>query len=140
MSGEAPCPWPVPYGVRKRFQATQEDYVFRPMEVKNRLGISIPPKTWADILPGALVEVAFSLHHAASPKTKCDDFGAWPKTTRVIRCGLDHVKSSRQPLATRVEVDPPRGRSGPLDGWLIARVDKESGSTRNVDDEALPSQ
>ncbi|KAF9495649.1 hypothetical protein BDN71DRAFT_1430866 [Pleurotus eryngii] len=111
--------WPVPYGARKGFQEAQDNYVFRPMEVMSRVGVRLPPKDWARVLPGALVEVTFTLHHAVSPDTMGDDFGAWAKTVRVIKSASAAVGAQRQTPSADVGKEARGSRAGPLDVWLI---------------------
>ncbi|KAF9489724.1 hypothetical protein BDN71DRAFT_1511874 [Pleurotus eryngii] len=109
--------WPVPYASHTRFRAMLDGYVFKPLRVTNRVGVPIPAKDWAAQLPGALVEVTFSLHHSYSAKEKSDDYAAWAKAVRVIKAAPE--KAVQRTEDQKHEGEPCFTGVGPLDEWLF---------------------
>ncbi|KAF9494036.1 hypothetical protein BDN71DRAFT_1432110, partial [Pleurotus eryngii] len=55
--------WPVPFGASCPFKDMLDTHMFQPLHVFTVSGKRISPDDFAQKLPGALVEVHFSLHH-----------------------------------------------------------------------------
>ncbi|KAF4568055.1 hypothetical protein EYR36_010063 [Pleurotus pulmonarius] len=68
--------WPVPRDIAAKWAEVATEKVFQPLRVFYHDGRSLGPAAFANTLPGALVEVHFTLHHWHIKSKGMDSFNA----------------------------------------------------------------
>lgn len=77
--------WPIPGNASRAFMDMMETHIFEPLHVFTAAGRRVEPTQFARRLPGALVEVHFTLHHWYFSKDRFDSFNAYPKQVVIIK-------------------------------------------------------